>query len=213
MDEEAEIPLFPLNVVLFPFSKLPLYIFEERYKKMINECIDSESVFGINLFADRKLYLIGCSASVDKVVNRLETGEMNIITKGLNRYKVNHYELSPEGYYVGKIEFITDENSNFDKAKMEKSVIIYNELVQLVYKGNIQKINLSDLKWHDGKRSVAFSMAEKSGLNLHERQTLLEIDNEDKRLEYMLKYFERVVPKIKESDRVSNLIKNDGYIQ
>lgn len=213
MSNEIEIPLFPLNVVLFPYSKIHLYIFEERYKKLINECIDKVTLFGINFFAERRLFSVGCTASVEDIVNRLENGEMNIIVKGVQRYIVNNYELSPDGYYVGKIELKDESNQDFDKAKMEKCVKIYNELVDLVYKGTVNKINLNDMKWYESKRSVSFSMAEKCGLNLTERQNLLEIDFEDKRLDFILKYFDEVVPKIKDADRISNIIKSDGYIQ
>lgn len=213
MSNEIEIPLFPLNVVLFPYSKLPLYIFEERYRKMINESIDKETVFGINFFADRKIHTTGCSAMVYEVVSKLESGEMNIIIKGVQRYRVITYKLSPGGFYVGNIEFIEENNLDYDKVKMEKCAKIYNDLIELVYKGTVKKIDLNDMKWHDGKRSVAYSIAEKCGLSLSERQNLLETDIEDKRLDFILKYFDVVIPKIKEADRISNIIKSDGYIQ
>lgn len=213
MPEVNEIPLFPLNVVLFPHSKLPLYIFEERYKKMINQCSKNESEFGINLFSDKRIYSTGCSASVDKIINRTDKGEMNIITKGKRRYKIINYELGPEGYYLGKIEFTNEDCLNYNKVKMEKTVRIYNDMIELVYKGGMSKIDLSELKWYDGSRSVSFFMAEKSGLSLIERQNLLEIDIEDNRLDFLLKYFDEVIPKLKEADRITNIIKGDGYIQ
>ena len=45
----SEIPLFPLNVVLMPGTPLPLHIFEERYKQMVDECLESETEFGMVL--------------------------------------------------------------------------------------------------------------------------------------------------------------------
>ena len=56
-------------------------------------------------------------------------------------------------------------------------------------------------------------MAEKCGLSLLERQSLLEMNEEDTRLNYILKYLEEVMPKLKEADKISNIIKGDGYIQ
>ncbi len=213
MSAEIEIPLFPLNVVLFPHSKIPLYIFEERYKKMIGDCINNGSVFGINFFSEKNIHTTGCSAEVDEVTERLANGEMNIIVKGVRRYEIVSYELSLEGYYSGKIEYFDDQTGGYDKVKMEKAVKIYNDLVEIVYKGSVKKIDLSDIKWFGGNRSITFSMAEKSGLSLVERQKLLETDSEDKRLDFMLKYFEEVIPKVKEADKISNIIKSDGYIQ
>ena len=213
MSGEIEIPLFPLNVVLFPESKIPLYIFEERYKKMIGECLSNSSVFGINLFTDKNIHITGCSAKVDEVTEHLENGEMNIIVRGVQRYKIISYELSVAGYYTGIIEYTDEESGEYDKVKMEKAVKIYNDLVELVYKGSVKRIDLNDVKWHKGNRTVTFTMAEKSGLSLIERQKILEMDNENMRLDFMLKYFSEVIPKVTEADKISNIIKSDGYIQ
>ncbi|MEP7145853.1 MAG: LON peptidase substrate-binding domain-containing protein, partial [bacterium] len=68
MSEKTLISIFPLNVVLFPYSKLPLYIFEERYKIMISECLNDKNLFGINFFTQNKIHKTGCTASVDEVV-------------------------------------------------------------------------------------------------------------------------------------------------
>ncbi|MBK8551927.1 MAG: LON peptidase substrate-binding domain-containing protein [Ignavibacteria bacterium] len=214
MSDVTEIALFPLNVVLFPYSKLPLYIFEERYKKMINDCLVNEKIFGINFFADKKIHLTGCTASVEEILNRTETGELNITVKGRRRYKILNYELGIDGYYIGTIEYTEDViDPVFDKAGMEKAVKHYNDLVELVYKGKVMKIDLNETRWNDGSRSLAFAMAEKCGLNLTERQSLLEADSENKRLDQILKYFDEVMPKIKEADKINNIIKSDGYIQ
>ena len=213
MTGEIEIPLFPLNVVLFPESKIPLYIFEERYKKMIGECLSNSSVFGINLFSDKNIHITGCSAKVEEVTERLENGEMNIIVKGVQRYKIIRYELSIAGYYTGIIEYTDEESGEYDKVKMEKAVKIYNDLVEIVYKGSVKRIDLNDIKWHKGNSTVTFTMAEKSGLSLIERQKILEMDNENMRLDFMLKYFSEVIPKVTEADKISNIIKSDGYIQ
>ena len=213
MPAEIEIPLFPLNVVLFPHSKIPLYIFEERYKEMIGNCINNGTAFGINFFSEKNIHITGCSALVEEVTERKENGEMNIIVKGVQRYKIISYELSIAGYYSGIIEYLDDAIEGFDKIKMEKAVKIYNDLVEIVYKGSVKKIELGDLKWNDGKRSVTFTMAEKSGLSLVERQRMLELDSEEMRLDFILKYFSEVIPKIKEADKLSNIIKSDGYIQ
>ena len=213
MTGEIEIPLFPLNVVLFPESKIPLYIFEERYKKMIGECLSNSSVFGINLFSDKNIHITGCSAKVDEVTERLENGEMNIIVRGVQRYKIISYELSIAGYYTGIIEYTDEESGEYDKVKMEKAVKIYNDLVEIVYKGSVKRIDLNDIKWHKGNSTVTFTMAEKSGLSLIERQKILEMDNENMRLDFMLKYFSEVIPKVTEADKISNIIKSDGYIQ
>ncbi|HMQ67710.1 MAG TPA: LON peptidase substrate-binding domain-containing protein [Ignavibacteria bacterium] len=208
-----KIPIFPLNVVLFPDSKLPLYIFEERYKNMVNNCLSGKSDFGINLFAGNILYPVGCTAQVDEVVSRAETGEMNIVTKGISRYKIINYDSAGDGLYTAEIELTEDVNTEYIREKMIRAVDFYNALIEIVYKGSVKKIDLTEIKWYSENRSVSFTMAEKCGLSLIERQTLLEMNDEDNRLDYILKYLEEVLPKLKEADKISNIIKGDGYIQ
>ncbi|MEO6696346.1 MAG: LON peptidase substrate-binding domain-containing protein [Ignavibacteria bacterium] len=213
MSDIVIIPLFPLNVVLFPDSKLPLYIFEERYKKMINECMNTESVFGMNLFTDKKMFMTGCSASVHSLLSKAGSGEMNIVALGKERYRVISHQPGADGFFTGKIEYFEKENSYFDKSKRDECVLLYNQLVQAVYKDSIEKIDLADSKWIGTDKSVSFFVAEKSGLDLNRKQHLLEIENEDERIDYILEYFKEIMPEINETNRINEIIRNDGYIQ
>ncbi|MBK9331868.1 MAG: LON peptidase substrate-binding domain-containing protein [Ignavibacteria bacterium] len=212
MSELKKIPLFPLNVVLFPASKLPLHIFEDRYKIMINKCVKEEKSFGINLFLNDKIFLTGCTAYVDEVTKTSDSGELDIVTKGLFRYTIADYELSSDGYFTGNVEFNSENNLISDTARLYEAVNLYNELIGIVYKGSIKTIDPDDEKWSEGNLSVSFLMAEKCGLNLNERQKLLEINNEDDRIYFILNYFEEVMPKLKDADRISSIIMSDGYI-
>ena len=64
------LPLFPLNVVLFPGEQLPLHIFEPRYRRMVRECLDAKSSFGMLLAVDDGLTRVGCTAEILEVVKR-----------------------------------------------------------------------------------------------------------------------------------------------
>lgn len=207
-----KIPLFPLNLVLFPHSKLPLHIFEERYKNMITMCMQESKPFGINLMSNNNISAIGSTADVVNKFNVLPNGEMDIVVKGKARYELKNYNLSTEGYFVGEIKYLEDE-TEFDKDDFNRAVECYNKIIDAAYNGTIEKINPSDLKWIDGSESASFFMAQKCGLNLQERQQMLEIDKEQERLNYLLKYFDEVMPKIVETDRISQIIQSDGYLQ
>src|SRR3954447_10414616 len=75
-------PLFPLGIVLLPSEAVPLHIFEERYKLMIGECLDSDSEFGIVWLSDDGLRDVGCTARVTQVLDRFDDGRMNILVTG-----------------------------------------------------------------------------------------------------------------------------------
>jgi Lon protease-like protein len=208
-----EIILFPLQVVMFPNSKMPLHIFEERYKKMVGEMISSNNEFGIVLLFDGRLQTIGTSTRVIEVSKKFGNGEMDIITEGTRRFKLYSYDIGDDELYRGKVEFLDDDNLLYDKSEMNNAVDNYNRLVELAYKGSVKTISLEDGNWLDGSRSVCYSMAEKCGLGLVEKQQMLEMDTEQDRLDYISTYLENVLPKLKEAERISEIIKSDGYIQ
>ena len=86
--EETLIPLFPLEVVLFPEAPLPLHIFEPRYKTMIGECLKSKSPFGVVLARNDSIGRIGCSAQVVNITRKYEDGRMDIFTVGRQRFEI-----------------------------------------------------------------------------------------------------------------------------
>lgn len=93
-----ELPLFPLNLVLFPGMPLNLHIFEDRYKLMINECIDERKPFGVLLIANQEPDIsrlaepvrIGCTAHINQV-QPLTNGRMNIVVVGKDRFRIESF--------------------------------------------------------------------------------------------------------------------------
>ena len=82
------IPLFPLNVVLFPGEQLPLHIFEPRYRRMVRECLETKSPFGMLLALPNGIVRVGCSAEIVDVIKRYEDGRMDILTVGREPFRV-----------------------------------------------------------------------------------------------------------------------------
>lgn len=113
-----EIPLFPLNTVLFPGMPLPLRIFEERYKRMIRFCMENSQPFGVVLIRQgsealgplAEPYEIGCTARIIEV-QPLAEGQMNIITLGENRFRIFSTHTR-EDYLVGQIELFPLEEAS-----------------------------------------------------------------------------------------------------
>ena len=104
-----ELPLFPLNSVLFPGATLPLHIFEERYKKMVNLCLESNSPFGVLLIRSgsevdeaAEPFEIGTTARIVRV-QHLDAGRMNLICLGEQRFRLSR-QVSETPYLVGEVE-------------------------------------------------------------------------------------------------------------
>ena len=108
--QEELLPLFPLQVVLFPRTALPLHIFEERYKQMIGEVLRGKSEFGVVLAGEKGIVNTGCTASVDKILKKYPDGRMDLLTIGRRRFEI--IMLNDEKPYLrGAVEFFDDEES------------------------------------------------------------------------------------------------------
>ena len=112
-DELAELPLFPLNLVLFPGMPLPLHIFEERYKAMIGDCMRNNTPFGVSLIRSgqevgsaAEPFTTGTTARVLRS-ELLEQGRMNILTKGERRYEI--IEITQQEPHVAALVKLLDE--------------------------------------------------------------------------------------------------------
>ena len=112
--------LFPLGIVAFPSKLIPLHIFEERYKKLINECIDQKSEFGVIYQNNKGLAKLGCTVSVNKLVNRYPDGRMDIVSVGNKIFKLEDQSLIDE-ITVGDISYLPEPiplpNQIFDPLK------------------------------------------------------------------------------------------------
>lgn len=107
-----EIPLFPLNTVLFPRMELPLHIFEPRYRLMITECSKHEKPFGVVLVRpeseplQEEPYPIGTMAEIE-AIDRLPDGRFNIIIRGTQRFRIlSQHRKRP--YLSGMVETFAD---------------------------------------------------------------------------------------------------------
>lgn len=109
----AELPLFPLNTVLFPGMQLKLHIFEERYKLMINECIDAKTPFGVALIKSGREALgpmalpheVGCSARIAEV-QRLSFDRLNILASGQRRFRIKSIART-NPYMLGDVQYFS----------------------------------------------------------------------------------------------------------
>ena len=113
-DDLSELPLFPLNLVLFPGMRLPLHIFEERYKAMIGDCLEREAPFGILLIKEgqevgepAEPVRVGTTARIARV-QHLEEGRMNILTRGERRFELVEV-IHSVPHMVGLVKYLEDE--------------------------------------------------------------------------------------------------------
>ena len=184
-----ELPLFPLNTVLFPGMALPLHIFEERYKAMIGDCIEQEQPFGVVLIRSGKEaggpaepFDIGTTARVIKV-EQLKEGRMNILTAGERRFETAEVtQRTP--HMVGQVKYLEEEPGEPSEETMaefrEEYGAYIKNLSSLAGGWTSQPVTPKD------PVTLSYSAASSLDLPLHVRQTLLESPTAGRRLERLL---------------------------
>ena len=189
-EEPSEIiPLFPLNVVLFPQSQLHLHVFEERYRILISECITYDSVFGIVLVHEQEVRTIGCTAAVKDVVKRYDDGRMDIIVDGRRRFQLHNFVEAPHPYYSGRVTWLNDHDEEVDDKLRLYAVDLHNKFVSVVFTGIVQLVDVNDIR-----RTRAFHLVQKSGMDLVHRQAFLAMNSENKRLQFLIQHLETLLP-------------------
>jgi Lon protease-like protein len=208
MPDKTRIPLFPLGVVLLPGLPLPLHIFEERYKRMIGECLDREEVFGVVAYTGSQIKSAGCTARVTDVVKRYEDGRLDIMTLGQRRFKITEQDES-EPYLQGWVEFFDDEDAELgdrDRELALKGLILHDELSRL----------MGSQSTHDGSgamdlQEISFVLAGSQGFSLEEKQVFLEMTSTEERIRKAVSALEKLIERLKLTLEIKRIIGGNGH--
>ena len=181
----SEIPLFPLNLVLFPDGPLPLRIFETRYYDMVRRCMREGRGFGVVLIregrevglSDTDLYEVGTMAEITDF-HQLQDGLLGLSCVGRLKFRIIERRRQPDGLHLGEVDWLSAEPSVAVPARHQRlSTLLGTVLPQLgeVY-SNID-MRLDDAAW------VGHRLAEILPIPLSDKQSYLEIDDPVERLD------------------------------
>jgi Lon protease-like protein len=179
--QDELLPLFPLQLVLFPRTALPLHIFEERYKQMIADVQRGHTEFGVVLAGEKGIVNTGCTATVEKVLRNYPDGRMDLITVGRRRFEI--ILLNDEKPYLrGAVEYFDDEGTDPIAPEVRKRVIeSYNDLCALDDSDPVHEPELSDPQ-------LSFQLAQVVP-DLDFRQVLLSTRSEADRMRRLAEFF------------------------
>jgi uncharacterized protein len=184
-DDARELPLFPLNTVLFPSLPLPLHIFEERYKLMIGTCVVTDNLFGVCLIRDgvevggpAEPFDVGTVARIAEV-ERLPDGRMNLMTFGTSRFRLDEV-IQREPYLVGRVVVLEPDR---EPAADELTSDVADRLLRYLreVRGAARLPDRGELLVDVDR--LSYLAAATLGLSARERQAFLETDSAVARLQ------------------------------
>ncbi len=187
-----KIPIFPLPLVLLPGEKLPLHIFEEKYKKMIEHCLKNNKKFGIINSKNNDSLIIGCTASIDQVVGgENESREYDILVSGTERFIVKSYNTS-EDYKQAYVKTWNDIDDTIDESLLqEANVFLYEVLLKLGASSKIPQINMP---------KSSFEIASMLDIDKRAKKILLKSQSENDRLIVLKRILKKAIIKIDYED-------------
>lgn len=188
------IPLFPLDVVVFPGTPLPLHIFEPRYKLMIQRCLENHCEFGILLARSDEIAPVGCTAQIVKVVKQYPDGRMDILTVGQNAFRVLEL-INEQPYLEGEVEYLDDEVGSLTPEAQQELLKLYEQCHTLIYGRAPQRPEV------DADCSVTFQIAAQLPLEVESKQKLLEIRAEPERQSHLCKRLKEWLPQLAHLER------------
>jgi Lon protease-like protein len=196
-------PLFPLGLVLLPQELVPLHIFEERYKLMINQCLETDSEFGIVWLSDDGLRDIGCTARIERVIETFEDGRMNILVVGDQPFRLlRRIEELP--FPAGDVELLEDYDPASDPELSEQARARYAELIE---KATEEKPDVDEIAQLD-----AYGMAATVEHPAEAKQALLELRAENDRLRMVDEMFRTAIKRVAYAEEAAERAQTNGSV-
>jgi Lon protease-like protein len=204
------IPLFPLGVALLPQMELPLHIFEERYKVMINECLEQDRAFGVVHYDGTDIRSIGCTAKILGVVKQYEDGRMDIVTQGKTRFVIKHMDQS-RIYLQAKVLFFEDER----ETASDNDTTLAGKVIHLLK--DLDRISGTRRDYHSlaglDLQRLSFLIPSTEGFTHEERQQFLEITSPRQRLTKCTAVLKTVIQRMKISLEITKIIDGNGDVK
>jgi len=200
------LPLFPLQLVVFPDEKLNLHIFEPRYKQLIVECEKENKTFGIPYVVDNQPKNIGTEVELIAIKKIYPDGKMDVNTRGKGLFKIKefHKRLDNRLYPGGEVERI-DTDLNGD-------IVFYSKIRDMIAElYNFMHIDKEPPNLTNGFTS--FDIAHKIGLSNDQEYELLTIASEELRQEYLINHLESFLPAVKEMENLRKKIQMNGHFK
>lgn len=197
------IPLFPLEVVLFPGVPLPLHIFEPRYKLMVRQSMEHSQQFGVVLSKRESIAKVGCTAEIIELVKEYPDGRMDILTMGERPFRIVEV-FSEKPYREADVEFLpdADEEPEDEDAELLRT---YERCHELIYG------QAPEAEERDESTALSYQIAADLPLELDRKQSLLELRGERERRSQLLAHLRELLPSLSQRSRMREKARGNGH--
>jgi ATP-dependent Lon protease len=199
----VEIGLFPLDLVLLPTERVPLHIFEPRYRELIGECLAREADFGLVLSDERGLREVGTRARVAEVLERFPDGRLNVVVEGGGRFRV--LELTRgRSFQTAQVEAVADRRDDPSDEAVERGLRLFRKL---------REATGSEVEEPDPALGhLSYQLAARVDFGAEVKQQLLELRSEPRRLDIVCELLEGAIKTVELESEVRSRASGNGKV-
>jgi Lon protease-like protein len=202
-------PLFPLGIVALPSESVPLHIFEDRYRRMIERCLQAapesaEREFGIVWLSEQELKPIGCACEIEQVLERMDDGRLNILARGTRPFRLLERQ-DDLPYPAGVVEFLDEHDEEADAQAAQAARTLYRDLVN---EATDREIADDELELMD-----AYRMAATVEFDVEAKQELLELRSENARMRLLTLLLKAAIERLDLIERAQARALSNGKVR
>ena len=199
-----QLPFFPLQSVFFPGETVPLHIFEERYKQLINDCRQEAVTFGIPVYIDDTI-AYGTEVQLVEVVTTYEGGEMDVVCVARQVFKVLSFQHEMNGklYAGGEVQLL---ESVYDAPESQRAEVL--QLLKELY--NLVGVEFPNIPL---EKFNSYAFAHKMGLSFEQEYQLLKLNRESERLSYIQRHLDGTIKVLDQINRTKEIIDMNGHFR
>jgi Lon protease-like protein len=198
-----DFPLFPLGLVALPSELVPLHIFEERYKTMMDRVLEEEGEFGIVWVADDGLRPVGCACEIAEVLERMPDGRLNLVARGTRPFRIESRQ-DELPYPAGVVEFLDDRAEEPDATAAEEAHTAYAALVEQATDRTPDPEEIGGMSAYEMAATVEFGLDAKQGL--------LDLRSESARLKLVARLFRAAIKRLDFVERAQERARTNGKV-
>lgn len=199
------LPLFPLQLVVFPGSPVPLHIFEDRYKEMVGAAEAAGTEFGIVLARDNGIMNAGCTVLVESVLKRYPDGRFDVLTRGQRRFLIKSLNQDKD-YLRGEVEFYSDEDADLAPPELRRAAILASEKMR----DALAEDETKEEPPSPDHPFLSFQLAENID-DLDFRSTIQRSRSEAERLRVFAGFTEEYVAKKQYAAKMKRIVQTNGF--
>ncbi|WNJ16178.1 LON peptidase substrate-binding domain-containing protein [Pontibacter sp. G13] len=201
---EGILPLFPLNLVVYPGEHLKLHVFEERYKQLAEECLRGDTTFGIPTVLNQEVASVATEVKIVSVEKRYGNGELDMTTQGIRRIQISQYfPVAPNRLYPGGATERLEEQMGYDPRLMAEVKALLKDFHHAL--GVQRSFDTED------PNGFSFQIGHHVGFNLQQEHRLLTLPSEHDRLLFIKDHLKQVIPIVMETERLKARAKMNGH--